>query len=84
MVRLILSVFATYAVTLILTESTGPKGIFAKLRGKNYFKALSCLLCTSIYIGAVFALYTARSPLEWLITALALAGAATFLDRFYV
>lgn len=80
MVTVIL-IFATYVVTLILNESDGPGNVFARLRSLKAFSVLRCYLCLSVYIGAIFALYSANSLLEWLTTSLALAGGAVFLQR---
>lgn len=72
--------FATFAVTLMLVEADGPFGIFNRLRRK--LSALRCILCTSVYVGAVFALTASDGFMEWLVLTLALAGAVYFMDRF--
>lgn len=78
----IIAILATYSITLMLTELDGPTGVFARMRKLQAFQMLKCFPCTSIYVGIIIALYPADGPLEWVLTSLALAGAATFLDRF--
>lgn len=82
--ELLVLIFATYVVTLVLTEGDGPGKVFARLRSLQAFVVLRCFLCTSIWIGAILALYVADNPLHWLVTALGLAGGAVFLDRLEV
>jgi uncharacterized protein DUF1360 len=78
MTSLLLSGFATYSITLVLTSSDGPLGIFARLR--KHLTALQCFLCTSVWVGALIALYTSNSPAEWLIFTFGLSGGAVFIN----
>jgi len=79
--EVLIGVLATYSLTLILTSSAGPFGIFARLRSIKILGALRCYLCASCYIAGLVALYTARDPLEWLIMSLAYVGGANAIDR---
>jgi hypothetical protein len=49
-------VISTYIVTLTLTESDGPWGIFVRLRMWSKLKVLSCFMCTAYWVAAIFAL----------------------------
>lgn len=80
-IKLILALLDTYMLTLLLTSADGPYGVFTKLRGIKGLGALKCFLCTSIWTGAVLALFLANTILEWPLYALALAGGAVLLDR---
>lgn len=79
--ELITATIATYALTLVLTSSDGPWGIFARLRAVKGLGALKCFLCTSVWAGAILAIYPATSLLGWPLYTLALAGGAVLLDR---
>lgn len=72
-------ILANFALTLILVEQDGPYGVIYKLRQK--LKALKCMTCTSVWVGALLALTDASNILEWLILTFALSGATIILDR---
>jgi len=42
---------------------------------------MDCFNCLSLWIAAPAALFVSRKPLEWLVTWLALSGAACLLER---
>ena len=75
------SLLATYGLTLILTEADGPFGVLYKLRHLKGLGALKCFVCTSVWVGALFALLTTQSALEFVIYALGYAGGAIVLHR---
>lgn len=77
----LLAILATYYTTLVLVDTDGPWGMFYRLRRQAYLNALHCFVCTSIYIGALFALVTSHSALEWLVMAIGYAGAATIIYK---
>lgn len=79
--ELAIGTLATYAVTLMLTSATGPFGVFARLRTNEYLGALKCFTCTSVWVGALVALYFAADFGTWVMLALAVSGGATALDR---
>ncbi len=72
---------ATYTLTTALTEADGPLGAFYRLRNMKQAKVLECYLCSAVLVGSLFAIYKADNVLNWLITALALAGIATFAHK---
>lgn len=74
-------VIATYGLTILLHESSGPFDIFTKFRQEPYLKALNCFFCTSIYCGAFFAALSSPNIIIWLIMTFTFAGGATLIDR---
>lgn len=89
---LVVASFATYYPALVIATQDGPGGIFDKVRGKwdqGYLgKAIRCPVCLSAYTAVPWAgLLTWRLaldpfllPILWL----ALAGAATFLNKVWL
>lgn len=76
---LVLAVFATFALTTMLTDSEGPFEIFVKIRRLKYMTALKCFLCCSVWVGALTAI---TMDGNYLINWMAVAGASTALDYF--
>lgn len=81
MAELILSAFAVYGVTTIITEADGPFGIFYRLRQLEWLGALQCFMCTSVYVAAVTSLFVASSLPEWVIFTFGLSGAAILAHK---
>jgi hypothetical protein len=85
MLRLALAVLATWRVTHLLASEDGPADIVVRFRallGQSVLgKLMDCFNCLSLWIAAPAALFITRKPLDWLITWLALSGAACLLDR---
>lgn len=77
----LISGLAVFVLTLMLVENSGPFGVFTRLRNQRGFEALECMFCTSIYVGAIVALFISANFLNWILLSLALAGFAIFLDR---
>lgn len=76
----------------MVVKEMGPLGIFARLRAnraKNQkriggsFDMLSCVACSSIYIGSVAALGAAHGLFSWLGYTFAFSAIATFLEQIY-
>lgn len=88
----IIAAFATYYPALVIATQDGPFGIFDKLRQRwdtGYLgKGIRCPVCVSAYVGGAWAaLLTWRLELDMLlfpVVWLALAGAATFLNKVWL
>ena len=84
-IRSVLAVLATWRVTHLLASEDGPADIIVRFRallGRSIFgQLMDCFNCLSLWIAAPAALFVTRKPLEWLMTWLALSGAACLLDR---
>jgi Protein of unknown function (DUF1360) len=83
--RLLLAVLATWRVTHLLANEDGPADIivkFRKLLGQSLAgQLMDCFNCLSLWIAAAAALFVSRRPLEWLMSWLAVSGAACLLER---
>ena len=83
--RLVVAVLATWRVTHLLANEDGPADIvvkFRKLLGQSLLGHLmDCFNCLSLWIAAPIALFVSRRPLEWLLSWLAISGAACLLER---
>lgn len=83
--RLLLAVLATWRVTHLLANEDGPADIivkFRKLLGTSLAgQLMDCFNCLSLWIAAAAALFVSRRPLEWLMSWLAVSGAACLLER---
>lgn len=71
----ILSALATYRISLLFSHERGPWALFERIRAIEYFKrGTSCLLCQSVWWGAMFAILLviageikpAMAPIYWL------------------
>ena len=84
-VRFLLAVLATWRVTHLLAKEDGPADLIVKFRarlGDGLFgKLMDCFYCLSIWVAAPLALFVTRTPIEWLLTWLALSGGACLLER---
>ncbi len=81
----LLAVLATWRVTHLLANEDGPADLLARLRvrlGSGFFgKLMDCFQCLSLWVAAPMALFVSQSPLDLLLTWLALSGAACLLER---
>jgi hypothetical protein len=86
----LISVLATYRVSLMMSSEEGPLAIFARIRRKvppktNPGRGIRCFICWSVWIAAAITLYlfwlgTITKeiwPLYWL----ALSGAAVVIHE---
>jgi hypothetical protein len=83
--RLVLAVLATWRVTHLLASEDGPGDIifrFRRLLGQSLAgKLMDCFNCLSLWVAAPLALFVSRQPVEWLMSWLAVSGAACLLER---
>jgi hypothetical protein len=83
--RFVCAILATWRVTHLLTAEDGPADFVLRIRerlGDSIAgRAMDCFYCLSIWIAAPLALFVSTSPITWLITWLALSGAACLLEK---
>jgi len=81
----VVAVLATWRVTHLLANEDGPGDVIFRLRrrlGEGFVGSLmDCFNCLSLWIAAPIALFVATKPLTWLVSWLALSGAACLLER---
>lgn len=84
-VRFVLAGLATWRVTHLLANEDGPADIIVWLRRRlGHSRAgdlMDCFNCMSLWIAAPAALLLSRAPLAWIVSWLALSGAACLLER---
>ncbi len=82
---LVLAVLATWRVTHLVASEDGPGDIIFRFRsflGQSLAgKLMDCFNCLSLWIAAPAALFVSRQPVEWLMSWLAISGAACLLER---
>lgn len=81
MAELILSAFAVYSITTILTETDGPMGLIYKLRELKWLTALRCFMCASVYVSAVTSLLVSGSLKEWAIYTFGFSGVSILAHK---
>jgi hypothetical protein len=83
--QFVLAVLATWRITHLLACEDGPADLNVRFRswlGDSVLgKLLDCFQCLSLWIAAPFALFFARAFTSWLVSWLALSGAACILER---
>jgi hypothetical protein len=83
--RFILAALATWRVTHLLANEDGPADLIVRFRiwlGDRFIgRLMDCFQCLSLWMAAVAAIAIVREPLDWLLTWLALSGAACLLER---
>ena len=84
-VGFILSVFATWRVTHLLSQEDGPFDLvirFRKLFGHGFVgNLLDCFYCLSMWVAVPFAFFLSQDWVGRIVTWLALSGAACFLFK---
>lgn len=83
--RFVLAALATWRITHLLASEDGPGDVIVRLRARlgNGFwgRLMDCFYCLSLWVAAPFALLVSTSLLEWVLSWLALSGAACLLER---
>lgn len=83
--RFILVALATWRLTHLLTAEDGPADVVVRLRARLgdsvVGQAMDCFYCLSLWVAAPAALFVTKSPLEWLLTWLAVSATACLLER---
>jgi len=82
---LILSVFAVWRLTHMLSKEDGPFDVFYLVRkkaGAGFFGSLlDCFYCLSIWIALPFGIWLGTTWVEKILVWLALSGAACLLEQ---
>jgi len=85
-IRLVLAVLATWRVTHLLASEDGPADLVVRVRarlGDGFLgRLMDCFYCLSLWVAAPLAFLVGGRPSDWVITWLALSGAACLLERF--
>lgn len=83
--RMVLGILATWRVTHLLASEDGPGDAMVRLRvwlgQRSIGRVMDCFNCLSIWVAVPAALFLSRSPLERLVSWVALSGAACLLER---
>jgi uncharacterized protein DUF1360 len=83
--RVILAVLAAWRVTHLLASEDGPGDLVYRLRarlGSSFAgKLMDCFYCLSLWVAVPFALLVTRQVPDWILTWLAISGAACLLER---
>jgi len=83
--RFVLAFLATWRITHLLASEDGPWDLVVRLRarlGRSFAgRLMDCFYCLSIWVAAPLAFFVGRSPVELVVTWLALSGAACLLER---
>lgn len=87
---LIVGGLVTWRVSYMLVKETGPLAIFARFRAflasrqkrmGGLYDMVSCIACTSVYIGAVAALCVAGGLLEFIVYTLSFSAVTVLTER---
>ena len=87
----VLGSLSTWRLSRMVVKETGPLGMLARMRAylaKNQrkpgglFDLASCVSCSSIYIGAVVALWPSESILELVMYTLSFSAISVLIERY--
>src|SRR6266508_3275074 len=83
--KLVLAVLATWRITHLLAREDGPGDVLVRVRvrlGSRFFgRLMDCYYCLSLWVAAPLAFVLGRTPLDLVLSWLALSGAACLLER---
>lgn len=82
--RFVLAVLATWRIAHLVAREDGPARVFGRVRDRfngELGRLVDCFHCVSVWVAALLALFVATRPLDWLVAWLAIAGAASLIDR---
>ena len=83
--RFVAAILAVWRVSHLLANEDGPAEIIVRLRRRLGTRLagqlMDCFYCLSVWVGAAAALFVTRDPVQWIVTSLALSGAACLLER---
>lgn len=90
MLTIIIGGLVTWRLSRMIVKESGPLAIFSRLRAKlaekqknpgGLYDLVSCVACTSIYIGAVVALWAAESVLGVIWYSLSFSAISVVIER---
>jgi hypothetical protein len=83
--RFILAALATWRITHLLASEDGPADIVARFRtrlaGTSLGELVDCFGCLSFWVAIPLTFVVAGGAVDWILTWLALSGAAFLLER---
>jgi hypothetical protein len=83
--RFVLCALATWRLTHFFVAEDGPGDIVVKLRvwlGDSFFgSVMDCFYCASLWLAVPFAFVVAHDVAAWLMSWLAISGAAALLEQ---
>ena len=90
LIAVVIGGLVTWRVSYMIVKETGPLAIFARFRAYlaqkqqkmgGMFDLVSCIACTSVYIGSVTALCFAYGPITWILYTLSFSAVAVLVER---
>ena len=89
LVTLIFGGLVTWRLSYMLVNEKGPFLIFDRFRAwaasdpteGGLFDLLSCVYCTSVWVGAGSALFASRSVLEFIVYTLSFSAVSALIER---
>lgn len=91
MLTLIIGGLITWRLSHMFVKETGPLAAFSKLRADlakrqkhmgGLFDLISCIACTSIYVGAMTAVGFSRDVFSWVVYTIVFSAIAMIIERF--
>jgi Protein of unknown function (DUF1360) len=83
--RFVVAALAAWRLTHLIAKEDGPADVIVRVRARLgdgiAGQLLDCFYCLSLWVAAPMALMVCRDPLEWLVTWIALSGAACLFER---
>lgn len=76
----LITALAVYGLSALISEYEGPFEAFKRLRGKYPNSALTCVVCTSVWLAVPISLISIYFGVEWLIPS-AIVGAVIVGER---
>lgn len=92
LVTIIAGGLVTWRISHMLVKETGPLAIFAKFRAYlaakqkrmgGLYDMLSCVSCTSMYVGSLAALWPAQGVFSFIWYTLAFSAVAVLIERLH-
>jgi hypothetical protein len=84
-IRFVLAVLVTWRICHFMASEDGPGDVVVRFRqwlgGSRFGQLIDCFGCLSIWVAIPLAFFVADSPLNLVVTWLALSGAALLLER---
>jgi hypothetical protein len=83
--RVVIAVLATWRVAHLVAHEDGPGDLLARIRRgvkhQGLSRMLDCVFCSSLWLAAPVALWITTVPVDWLLTAIAISGGASLIER---
>ena len=80
MYNLLILVLATYGASKLLVEYDGFGDVLYKLRNRAWLKALTCVVCTSVWVATLLSLLLFFGQ-YWIVTVLAIVGTVILIEE---